>query len=507
MVADWHFDGHDWHCPGFDIEVGEKRLEIGYWSLNRAQTGLMVEGLQVDPLTGKRIVVLGLARQGQALARFAAYVGAEVIVSDLRSAATLAQPIEALSELDIEFVLGEHPMSLLEGTDVLALSGGVPLSAPIVVEAQRRGIQLTNDSQEFIRRTPAEVVGITGSAGKTTTTALTGRMSELGGRRTWVGGNIGRPLIGHLDEMEVEDLAVQELSSFQLEIWHQSPRVAAVLNITPNHLDRHQTMEAYIQAKANILRHQDPGGVAVLSVDDPGARALRPLVRGRLRTFSRREEVADGAFVRDGQIWLRNGVEQRVCSLAEIRLRGEHNVLNVLAAATLADSVGIPLDAIRQAATSFAGVAHRLEVVTTVGEVTYVNDSIATAPERALAAMDAFAEPLILLAGGKDKDLVWDEWVERVSQRVKQVVLFGELAPMLEERLQARRRQVKDDSGPVLVRVNTLDEAVAEAVASACAGDVVLLSPGGTSFDAFRDFEERGEQFRGLVKALTKRRG
>lgn len=467
----------------------------------------MVEGSQtVDPLTGKRLVILGLARQGRALARFATSVGAEVVVSDLRSATELETAIEEFSDLDVEFVLGEHPMSLLEGTDVLAPSGGVPLSAPIVVEAQQRGIRLTNDSQEFIRRTPADVVGITGSAGKTTTTALTGAMGELSGRRTWIGGNIGRPLISVLDQMEAEDLVIQELSSFQLELWQQSPRVAAVLNITPNHLDRHQTMDAYAAAKANILRYQDKDGIAVLSADDPGTRALRALVSGRLRSFSHSEEVTDGAFVREDQIWLRNGTEQLVCSLAEIRLRGEHNVLNVLAAATLADSVGIPLDVIRQAAITFAGVAHRLEVVATVDGVTYVNDSIATAPERALAAVDAFAEPLILLAGGRDKDLVWDEWVERVSQRVKQVVLFGELAPMLEERLRARLTQA-GESRPLLVRVDTLAEAVATAATSASMGDVVLLSPGGTSFDAFRDFEERGEQFRRLVEELTKRRG
>lgn len=452
-------------------------------------------------------MILGLARQGRALARFAAGVRAEVIVSDLRSAAMLEKAIEELSDLDVEFVLGEHPMSLLEGTDVLAPSGGVPLSAPIVAEAQQRGIRLTNDSQEFIRRAPGDVVGITGSAGKTTTTALTGTMGELSGQHTWIGGNIGRPLIGSLDKIEAEDLVVQELSSFQLEIWRQSPRVAAVLNITPNHLDRHQTMDAYVSAKANILRYQDENGIGVLSADDAGARALRPLIRGRLRSFSRREEVADGAFVRGGQIWLRNGTEQLVCSLAEIRLRGEHNVLNVLAAATLADSVGIPLDAIRQAATTFAGVAHRLEIVATIDGVTYVNDSIATAPERALAAVDAFAEPLILLAGGRDKDLVWDEWVERVSRHVKQVVLFGELAPILEEKLQARRAEGTESSRPRLVSVSTLAEAVAVAATSASAGDVVLLSPGGTSFDYFRDFEERGEQFTALVEELTKRRG
>lgn len=459
----------------------------------------------VDPLTGKRIVILGLARQGQALARFAADVGAEVVVSDLRPATALETTIQELSDLELEYVLGRHPMSLLDGTDVLAPSGGVPLSAPLVVAARERGIALTNDSQEFIRRSPVAVVGITGSAGKTTTTALTGIMGQMAGRRTWVGGNIGRPLLGYLEKMEAGDLVVQELSSFQLEIWQQSPQVAAVLNITPNHLDRHKTMRAYAAAKANILRYQRAEDVAVLCADDVGAMALRPLVRGRLRTFSREREVADGAFVRDERIWLRDGREVMVCDVAQIRLRGEHNLLNVLAAATLADSVGIGVEAIRQAATTFAGVEHRLEVVGTVAGVTYVNDSIATAPERALAAVDAFDEPLILLAGGRDKDMVWDSWAEKVAARVKQVVLFGELAPMLEERLEDQRGRASDERRPVLARVETLAEAVAVAAASASPGDVVLLAPGGTSFDAFRDFEERGERFRTFVKDLVKK--
>ena len=465
----------------------------------------MVDGNQTaDPLRGKRILILGLARQGQALARFAAGVGAEVIVSDLRPAAALQTEINELRDLDVEFVLGEHPMSLLDGTDLLAPSGGVPLSAPIVMAARERGIPLTNDSQEFIRRSPAPVVGITGSAGKTTTTALTGEMGRIAGRPTWVGGNIGRPLLTSLDQMEAGDLAVQELSSFQLEIWQQSPQIAAVLNITPNHLDRHETMHAYAAAKANILRFQEENDVAVLCADDDGAMGLRPVVRGRLRTFSRERPVADGAFVRDGQIWLRNGREQAVCDLAEIRLRGSHNVLNVLAATTLADTVGIPVAAIGRAATTFTGVAHRLEVVAEIGGVTYVNDSIATAPERALAAIDAFEEPLILLAGGRDKEMVWERWAERVAERARQVVLFGELAPMLEERL-AVRRPVGAEQQPVLVRVDGLAEAVAVAARAARPGDVVLLSPGGTSFDAFADFAERGERFRSLVKEIAER--
>ena len=386
-------------------------------------------------------------------------------------------------------------MSLLEKTDVLAISGGVPLDAPLVQAAQARGIRLTNDSQEFMNRAPTAVIGITGSAGKTTTTALTGVMGQVAGRRTWVGGNIGRPLIADLHKMQPDDMVVQELSSFQLEIWTQSPHVAAILNITPNHLDRHKTMAAYAEAKANILRYQSPEDIAVLAADDAGAISLADVVRGRLRTFSLGGVVKDGAFVRDGRIWLQNGHETAVCPLTDIQLRGQHNVLNVLAAVTLADSVGIPTEVMRQAIRTFHGVEHRLELVREIRGVRYINDSIATAPERALAALSAFDEPLVLLAGGRDKDMQWQEWANRVTQRVKHVVLFGDLAETLEKRLaEAGCKQ--------MTRVDELETAVTAAAHMATAGDIVLLSPGGTSFDAFNDFAERGERFRDWVNQL-----
>ena len=449
----------------------------------------------MDELSGKHVLILGLARQGKALARFAAEAGAHVTISDLRPPEKLTAVLADLCDLDIAYVLGEHPMSLLDQTDVLAISGGVPLDAPLVQAAQARGIRLTNDSQEFMNRAPTAVIGITGSAGKTTTTALTGVMGQVAGRRTWVGGNIGRPLIADLHKMQPNDMVVQELSSFQLEIWTQSPHVAAILNITPNHLDRHKTMAAYAEAKANILRYQSPEDIAVLAADDAGAISLADVVRGRLRTFSLGGVVKDGAFVRDGRIWLQNGHETAVCPLTDIQLRGQHNVLNVLAAVTLADSVGIPTEAMRQAIRTFHGVEHRLELVREIRGVRYINDSIATAPERALAALSAFDEPLVLLAGGRDKDMQWQEWANRVTQRVKHVVLFGDLAETLEKRLaEAGCKQ--------MTRVDELETAVTAAAHMATAGDIVLLSPGGTSFDAFNDFAERGERFRDWVNQL-----
>jgi UDP-N-acetylmuramoylalanine--D-glutamate ligase len=455
-----------------------------------------------DELSDKRIVIFGLARQGKALARFAVGVGAKVIISDMRTEEQLRGSLDEIADLPVELVLGEHPLSLLSTTDVVAISGGVPADSPIVQEAYRRGITVTNDSLEFMKRTPSTVVGITGTAGKTTTTALTGLMFQATGRRTWVGGNIGQPLISDLATMEPGDIVIQELSSFQLELWTKSPPVAAVLNVTPNHLDRHKNMAAYTRAKSNILRFQTHQDVAVLSADDPGAEYMERVTPARVRKFSLEHRISDGAFLSDEQIWLTDGKDSwSLCHKDEIPLRGRHNILNVQAAALLADSLGVGKEAMRSAIRDFSGVEHRLELVRMINGVQYVNDSIATAPERAIAAIDSFTEPLILLAGGRDKDMVWESWAGIVSARVRQVVLFGELGRQLEEML--RDCKTANEQSPQIFRVKSLDEAVILASSNARPGDVVLLAPGGASFDAFVDFSARGEKFRQLVNDLA----
>ncbi len=316
-------------------------------------------------------------------------------------------------------------------------------------------------------------------------------MGKASGRRTWVGGNIGSPLIAHLHEIEAGDIVVQELSSFQLEIWEHSPSIAAVLNVTPNHLDRHKTMAQYSAAKANILRHQSVGDVAVLSADDAGAMGLSGVINGRSRTFSLHHPVTDGAYLEDDVLWLAKGGERRqICTRADIQLRGEHNIANVLAAITLADCVGILAEAMVTAIRHFTGVEHRLEHVATINGVEYINDSIATAPERALAALSAFDQPIILLAGGKDKDMVWETWADVVSARVKHLVLFGALAPMLADKMAGR---------VAMTQVETVEEAIEVGGETAVSGDILLLSPGGTSYDAFPNFADRGDLFKNIV--------
>ena len=381
-----------------------------------------------DILMSHHVIVVGFARQGQALARWLPLVGARVTVTDNRDADTLH--INQADYPGVDFVLGSHPETLLDDADVVCVSGGVPLSIPFLQAARERGIRLTNDAQLFVERCPAPIIGITGSAGKTTTTKLTGDMLRADGRTVWVGGNTGDVLLNVLGEIKRGDWVVMELSSFQLELMQSSPPIAAVLNITPNHLDRHGTMEAYTAAKATILAHQAPDDIAVLGYDDSGSYDLQEQVNGRLLWSSAESMVSHGAFLMGERLMLVGeanpaGSAQMICTRDDVPLRGEHNLKNVLAACTLAGAAGVPADVMAAAIRDFEGVPHRLEAVRTVDGVTYVNDSIATAPERTLAALRSYDEPLVLLLGGADKKLPWAEMLAVARRKSRQIIAFG----------------------------------------------------------------------------------
>jgi UDP-N-acetylmuramoylalanine--D-glutamate ligase len=456
--------------------------------------------------SGLRVLIIGAARQGTALAQYFATKGAQVVLNDNRTVDQLQDVRESLADLPIEWAFGGHPLSLLDGTDLVCPSGGVPLTIPLVAEAQKRGIPLSNDSQIFLEAAPCKVVGITGSAGKTTTTTLVGRMAEANAKtdpkkRAWIGGNIGYPLISDVDQMGANDLAVIELSSFQLEIMTQSPQVAAVLNLTPNHLDRHITMEAYTAAKAHILDFQGAEDIAVLNRDDVGSWALADSVQGDLVSFgfSKPSQSQAGSFLDREQVAFWDGESiHELFSREIIGLRGRHHLANVLAACAIAHAAELPNEAMQAGVDGFTGVVHRLEFVRSWGGADWYNDSIATAPERVIAAIRAFDEPLVLLLGGRDKDLPWDDLVDLVHLRVDHVILFGEAADLIEHTLGLQK-----GSHPYsVVKCESLEQAVQAAADVVTPGDVVLLSPGGTSYDAFRDFAARGEQFRSWVNNL-----
>ncbi len=488
----------------------------------------------------KKIVILGLARQGAALARFFVRQGAQVTVSDAAPGEKLGREMAAIADLPVTLALGGHPLGLLDGCDLLCLSGGVPPQIEIVQAAIVREIPLSNDSlltlQLARRRGLGPLVAITGSSGKTTTTTLVGKMLSAGGRVVHVGGNIGLPLIDRLDTIQPGQPLVLELSSFQLELFDPllaygdlagvGPDVAAILNITPNHLDRHPSMAAYADAKFNLIRCLPPGAIAVMSADDLVTQRVawpilpfadQPLMATwkmtgllhdvrdvieklelTVRCFSREQRLASGAWL-DGDELLYDGMF--VCRRSEVKLPGDHNISNLLAAMVISGAAGATLDDMAETARAFTGVMHRLEVVADVGGVTWVNDSIATSPERAVAGLRSFdpsQQAIILLAGGKDKNLPWDAFAEEVLNRVSLLIGFGQAGPMIIEKVHEQANYSRRRA-PSCAVVQRLDEAVELAARSAQPATVVLLSPGGTSYDAYRDFEERGEHFRRLA--------
>lgn len=453
----------------------------------------------------KQVLVIGAARQGLALARFLASHGAFVTLNDGRPEQDLQASKDQLTDLPIIWVLGEHPMELLNGTDLVCVSGGVPLDIPLLVEAVNRNIPLSNDSQIFMEQVPSLVIGITGSAGKTTTTTLLGDIAQKATskeRKVWVGGNIGIPLINNVEEMSNTDLVILELSSFQLELMSISPNIAAIVNITPNHLDRHGTLNAYTNAKANILKYQTSQDTAILNRDDPGSFGLRNLVKGNLVSFgfSSIPEKENGSYVENDSVWVTNqGKSEEICKLDEITIPGKHNISNVLAASAISNVAGFNKEAIRAAILEFKGVPHRLQFVREWNGIRWINDSKATTPNGSMAAIESFAGPIVLLLGGKDKNLPWKNLLHLVNQKVDHVILFGDAAEKIHGYIKDLKFQNRKFT---LDKCNQLQEAVITASKIAEPGDIVLLSPGGTSYDEFKDFEERGEMFQLWVHQL-----
>jgi UDP-N-acetylmuramoylalanine--D-glutamate ligase len=457
----------------------------------------------------RRVTIIGMAREGTALARFLAREGARVTVSDMKGVADLAEEIGQLAGLPIQCVLRGHPEDILEA-DVLFVSPGVPREIPILQEAERRGLPLSSETELLFSLCPAPIIGITGSSGKTTTTTLIGEMMKVDRRRkVWVGGNIGRPLIEHVEEMKPGDWVVLELSSFQLEHLRHSPHVSVVTNLRPNHLDRHPSYEAYKAAKANILRYQSADDVAVLNWDDLEVRAMAHLTEARVRWFSRQEQLEEGTCVVDGWVVVRHGGrEEQILPVEDLALPGDHNLENVLAAISVVTATGLKGASAARVAESFQGVPHRLELVREQDGVRWMNDSIATSPDRLIAALRAFdGEPIVLLAGGRDKHLPMEEMAREIAARVRCLITFGEAGSLVREAvMNARARMNGNGQRMRIIDCQSLEEAVEQATGLAKAGDVVLLSPGGTSFDKYRDFDERGRHFRELVNTLAPQR-
>jgi len=457
-------------------------------------------------LRGKKVLILGAARQGLALARFLLSQGAQVILNDRLDESQMETARQSMNDFNVCWALGGHPIELLDGVDMVCLSGGVPNDLPIINEARRRCLPLSNDTQIFMEIVPCPVVGITGSAGKTTTTTLVGRIAQAGCKlptKVWVGGNIGLPLVDQIQQISKHDLVILEISSFQLELMTISPQVGAILNITPNHLDRHNTLEAYAETKARLIDFQSKQDRAVLGRDDPGSWNLASRVSGNLISFglTRPSNHQTGTFLSNDRLFLQDGNRQiEIMKKDVIQLRGQHNLVNVLAACAIAHAAGIPTNVMTEGVARFTGVPHRLEYIRQLNGSKWYNDSIATAPERTIAAIRAFEEPIVLLLGGRDKKLPWQDLADLIHQRVDHVIVFGEAASKILNAI----GDLRSGSRPYTIdHCLHLSDAVTLAAGISEPGDVVLLAPGGTSFDEFHDFEERGERFREWVKQLS----
>lgn len=445
-------------------------------------------------LKGKKVLVVGLGKSGLAAALFLRRRGARVTVSDVRSAEALAKDIPALLEEGIMVEAGGHGLLTFRRQDLIVVSPGVPLDTPELVQVKGFGLPVIGELELAARFLKGKSVAITGSNGKTTTTALLGEILQEAGLPTLVGGNIGVPVVALIDESTDQSWSVLEVSSFQLETTEQfHPNIAVILNITPDHLDRHGTFENYARAKERIFAAQDEQDHVVLNADNVRAAAAAARSKARVHWFSLEHPVPQGTWVESGLVVYREAKDaptEKILPLSGIPLKGEHNVENVLAAVCAARLAGAPAEAIRRAIEQFKAVEHRLEYVATLNGVEYYNDSKATNVDATAKAIAAFSSGIHLILGGKDKNSDYTQLADLLRTRVRAVYTIGSAAAKIESQL---RGMVQ------LHSCETLEKAVNAAAAAAKPGEVVLLAPACSSFDQFESYEHRGRVFKELV--------
>ena len=449
-------------------------------------------------LKGKRVLVVGLGKSGVASALFLAERGAQVAVSDAKSPEQLREEIPVLLDQGISVETGQHGERTFRDQDLIVVSPGVPFDVPQLVHARERGIPVIGEVELAARFLKGRIVAITGSNGKTTTTTLAGDIITAGGSEALVGGNIGTPAITFADRSSADTWIVLEISSFQLEtIETFHPHMAVVLNITPDHLDRHHTFENYAAAKARIFENQTSDDFAVLSADNEPCVEMAASTKAAVCWFSRLKEVERGAFVRGGQIvWRDDQGERQIMPVSEISLKGAHNVENVLAAVCAARLAGVEPAAIRKAVMEFHAVEHRLEFVAKINGVDYYNDSKATNVDATIKALESFPRGIHLILGGRDKGSDYSVLNDLLKARAKRVYTIGAAAAKIESQVQ----------GAEIVSTGTLEVAVRRASDAATAGDIVLLAPACASFDQFDSYEHRGQVFKELVRQLAARK-
>jgi UDP-N-acetylmuramoylalanine--D-glutamate ligase len=439
----------------------------------------------------KKIAVIGIGISNRPLIKFLKEAGADVTAYDKRTKEELGEIYKEMEEIGVRTVLGENYLDNLEG-EIIFKTPGLRFDNPALLEAEKKGAKVTSEMEVFFDVCPCRIIAVTGSDGKTTTTTLIYKILEKSGYKVWLGGNIGKPLLCDTEKMSPSDIAVLELSSFQLHTMRKSPNVAVITNITPNHLDMHKDYQEYIDAKKNIMRYQTENDKLVVNASNDETAKIGKEAKGSLAEFSSKEDAY--ITLKDGEI-LRGG--KSVLKISDIKIPGMHNVENYMAAIGAVEGLASD-EAILEVSKTFGGVEHRIELIRVLDGVKYYNSSIDSSPNRTKNTLKVFKDKVILIAGGKDKGIPYDDLGEPIADKVKILILIGKTSDKIEQAL----LNYKKDNDVKVIKCTTYQEVVKTAHSLAKDGDVVILSPASTSFDMFSNFEERGNLFKKLVNEL-----
>lgn len=452
-------------------------------------------------IQNKKIAFIGTGVTNTNIIKLFLSKNLDVTICDRKSAEQMGELYTELAEMGAKYILGESYLDTLTDFDIVFRSPGVYFNNPKLQEAIKMGVAVTSEMEVFFDLCPCRIYAVTGSDGKTTTTTLISEFFKAEGKNVHIGGNIGKALLPIIEEIKDDDIAVVELSSFQLLSMRQSPDVCAITNITPNHLNVHGTMEEYISAKCNILAHQNAFSRAVLSYDNETTRNLNSLVRGKLAYFSRFDKPYNGSFLNENGILCYNdyGKVTEIMDMHDIKIPGMHNVENYLTA--IAVTWGeVSLDTVRKVAKEFGGVEHRIEFVREINGAKYYNNSIASSPTRVLACLNSFDEKQIMIQGGSDKGISFEPMADAICEKVKVLILMGETKEKIRDAVMSSKKYNPENTKIFIVK--DMQEAVQTAYKYAEKGDIVSLSPACASFDMYRMFEDRGRHFKQLVNEL-----
>ena len=447
-------------------------------------------------VAGKNITVIGIGISNLPLIKYLVSLGANVTACDRRSAEDLGENYTELEKLGVKFNLGDGYLNNLSG-DMIFKTPGMRYDVPELLKAKKNGSIVTSEMEVFFDVCPSHIIAVTGSDGKTTTTTLIHKMMTDAGYKTWLGGNIGNPLLTDTEKMKENDWVILELSSFQLHTMRKSPEIAVITNISPNHLDMHKDYKEYIDAKKNIMLYQNEGDTLIVNADNQVTADIGKSASGAVKYFSR-NGMADVYL--DRNIIKRGIVE--ILNIKDIKIPGMHNVENYMAAIAAVSGL-VSKEVIVNVAKTFGGVEHRIELVRTLDGVKYYNSSIDSSPNRTINTLRVFPNKVIMIAGGKDKGIPYDEIGPALAEHVKVLILIGATSDKIQEALDAEINKTGNGKDIEVIRATSYEDAVNTARSKAHDGDVVLLSPASTSFDMFRNFEERGNLFKKIVNELN----